>query len=259
MQDPGERLDRRRPGAGPGARRTRSRPPPRSAAAGQAPREQVLGRATAPARSSPQGAHTTTSGSPARTSSQVTRPTRSPARPERRDAARGADHLGHPVARRERRVGPLQQQRARRGARPHPRGARRPGGARRPRTSASRGVAAPVASPSGSTEASTPSSRCGSTVRTSAVAAEVREGLLDVGRVHRADRAEVLGHHEVGVEPGERALVEVVEVLAGGHARGHGGVDLGEVEALVQGARRDDAPRLRASGGWSHSKVTPTT
>ena len=48
-------------------------------------------------------------------------------------------------------------------------------------------------------------------------APEVGQRLVDLGDVERADRAEVLGDHEVGVELGERAGVEVVEVRAVAH------------------------------------------
>ena len=93
-----------------------------------------------------------------------------------------------------------------------------------------------------------------------AVAAEVGEGVLDVGGVDGADGAEVLGDHEVGVEAGERARVEVVEVLARAPSRADTAASIwARLEALGERARRHDPPRARASGGWSHSKVTPTT
>ena len=94
-------------------------------------------------------------------------------------------------------------------------------------------------------------------VSTSARAAEVGERVVDHRDVDRADRAEVLGDHEVGVEAGQRALVEVVEVLAAAHRLGHERVDLRGRQPLRHRAGRHDRAGLRASTGWSHSKVTP--
>ena len=51
--------------------------------------------------------------------------------------------------------------------------------------------------------------------------------------------------------------VEVVEIIAGPHRGRHEGVDARGVESL--GASRGRSCTRGASGGWSHSKVTPTT
>ena len=54
--------------------------------------------------------------------------------------------------------------------------------------------------------------------------------VVDDRDIHRAHRTEVLGDHEVRVETGESALVEVVEVLAGSHRGRDEGVDPGGVQ-----------------------------
>ena len=60
-------------------------------------------------------------------------------------------------------------------------------------------------------------------------AAEVREGVVDDRDVDGAHRAQVLGDDEVGVQSGQRALVEVVEVLARRASRRPRVVDLAGV------------------------------
>jgi hypothetical protein len=62
--------------------------------------------------------------------------------------------------------------------------------------------------------------------------AEVLECVVDFAHVDRADGAEVLGQHEVGVEIGEGVAVEAVEVLSRRDPLGDDGVDLGRREAL---------------------------
>ena len=71
-------------------------------------------------------------------------------------------------------------------------------------------------------------------------AAEVGERVVDHGDVDRADRTEVLGDDEVGVQTREGTLVEVVEILACVHRRRHEGVDGRCVESLGHRAGRDD-------------------
>ena len=127
VQDVGRAPRRRRPGAGPGRAKealasTAHTGTPRAARRGDAAR-------SASARPSPRGRSRTARtrrppGAAAATSSQVT-----PARPLARRAPSTDSpparlhHLGHPVARGERRVGPLQHQH------PRPRPARRPASA----------------------------------------------------------------------------------------------------------------------------------
>ena len=72
-------------------------------------------------------------------------------------------------------------------------------------------------------------------------AAEVGQGIVHDRDVDRADGAQVLGDDEVGVQPGQRSLVEVVEVVATPHRLHHEGVDLGGRQPFGHRARRDDA------------------
>ena len=105
------------------------------------------------------------------------------------------------------------------------------------------------------TESSTSSRVCGSTVSTSR-APEVGEGVVDGGDVDGADRAEVLGDDEVGVEVRQGARVEAVEVLPAAHRRATASSISRGVEPL--GSVVDDT--TGGSGpppGWSHSNVTP--
>ena len=132
--------------------------------------------------------------------------------------------------------------------------------ARSDATRSSAAASVPVALPSVPTEASTSSRVCGSMVSTSAVQPRWASASSTTRDVDRADRAQVLGDDEVGVEAGQRALVEVVEVLAARASRSatKASISAGR-QALGHRAGRDDAPASRASAGWSHSKVTPTT
>src|SRR6476659_1015502 len=84
------------------------------------------------------------------------------------------------------------------------------------------------------------------------------EGVVHDGHVDGADGAEILGHHEVRVEPGERTLVEVVEVVPTVHRGGDEVVDLLAGQPFRHRTGRDDGAGA-ASSGWSHSNVTPTT
>ena len=76
-------------------------------------------------------------------------------------------------------------------------------------------------------------------------AAEVGERVVDHRDVDGADGAQVLGHHQVGVEPGESARVEVVEVVTTRHRRDHEGVDLAGRESLRHRRGRHDAALAR--------------
>ena len=58
-------------------------------------------------------------------------------------------------------------------------------------------------------------------------AAQVGERVVDRRDVDRADRAQVLGDDEVGVQPAQGTLVEVVEVLTLVQGAGDEGVDSG--------------------------------
>ncbi len=71
-------------------------------------------------------------------------------------------------------------------------------------------------------------------------AAEVGECIVDDRHVDRAHRAQVLGDDQVGVEPGQGALVEVVEVLAPAQGLGHESIDRGRIQALRHRAGGDD-------------------
>ena len=73
-------------------------------------------------------------------------------------------------------------------------------------------------------------------------AAQVGQRVVDHRHVDRADRAQVLGHDQVGVEVGQRPGVQVVEVLPGRHPGAHRGVDLGRRQPLGQRAGRHDPP-----------------
>jgi hypothetical protein len=69
----------------------------------------------------------------------------------------------------------------------------------------------------------------------------VGERVVHHRHIDGADGAEVLGDDEVGVEAGQGALVEVIEVLAAGHRAHDVRVDLGGSEPLGQGGGRHDA------------------
>ena len=71
-------------------------------------------------------------------------------------------------------------------------------------------------------------------------AAEVGQRVVDRRHVDRADGAEVLGHHQVGVEGGERVRLQVVEVLTGSDRRGDEVVDLARRQALGHRGGGDD-------------------
>ena len=89
---------------------------------------------------------------------------------------------------------------------------------RRPRHGAARGgrpptgpaaARRPVARPTAPMDSSTWSRVVGSRVSTSASAAQVGQGHVDLGAVHGADGAQVLGHHQVGVELAQGASSRV--------------------------------------------------
>ena len=108
--------------------------------------------------------------------------------------------------------------------------------------------ARPVAAPRVRIEAKTSSRVCGSMVSTSAVQPRWASASSTTDDVDRAHRAQVLGDDEVGVEVGERALVEAIEVLAPGRRLDHAVVDLPGVQALGHRAV-DTIVRVRASAG----------
>ena len=149
------------------------------------------------------------------------------------------DHLRDPVPGRERRVGPLQEHHARPGT---------------TRGLAAYGVeAAPVIGhqplgrvvvPGRATEGHHRREHVVEGVRVDGQhlgrAPEVGQRVVDDRDVDRTDRAEVLGDHEVGVQVRERALVEVVEVVAAGHRGDHELVDRGGAQALGHRRGRDD-------------------
>ena len=64
------------------------------------------------------------------------------------------------------------------------------------------------------------------------VAPQVGQRVVDLRHVDRAHRAQILRDDELGVEVGEGAAVEAVQVLAGCHPLLDGGVDAGRVETL---------------------------
>ena len=73
--------------------------------------------------------------------------------------------------------------------------------------------------------------------------AEMLEGGVDLLDVDGAHRAQVLGHHQIGVERAERPLVQRVEVLACGQAGPDQGVDLPRRQAFGQGGVGHDPTR----------------
>ena len=79
--------------------------------------------------------------------------------------------------------------------------------------------------------------------------AEVGQRLVDDRDVHGADRAEVLGDDQVGVQARQGALVEVVQVLAGPHPLADHPVDLGGAPRPSGRADVDTIRRVRASVG----------
>ena len=183
------------------------------------------------------------------------------ARAEHRDAARELDHLRDPVAGRERRVGPLQEHHARPVLAP---GRARPD-RREPPALVGHELGRLLVVPGGLAQrldrAEHLVERVGVDGQHLGRAAQVGEGVVDDRDVDRADGAQVLGDDEVGVQPGQRTLVEVVEVVAAPHRLHHEGVDLGRRQPLGHRARRDDAPgagllRVVALERHAHHVVT---
>ena len=107
----------------------------------------------------------------------------------------------------------------------------------------------PVALPSSSTESSTSSRVCGSTVSTSAVQPRWASAASTVGDVDRADRAQVLGDHERRVEGAQRVGGEVVEVLAPRDRVDDVGVDLGRRQPRGHRGGRHDRAAARLGRG----------
>ena len=107
------------------------------------------------------------------------------------------------------------------------------------------------------TDSSTSLSDIGSRVTTRPRTAEVVERPVNFCHIDGADGAEVLGHHEIGIERPECIGIERVEVFAG-RASAHLRVDLRWTESAGR-VVFETIVRVRASLGKSHSKVTPTT
>lgn len=68
------------------------------------------------------------------------------------------------------------------------------------------------------------------------------EGGVDGGDIHGAHRAQVLGYDEIGGQVSQGVLVEMVEVLAGGHPGSDLGVDLRWLQMVGQRGGRHDPP-----------------
>ena len=58
------------------------------------------------------------------------------------------------------------------------------------------------------------------------VAPEIGNSVVDLGHVDSADRTQVLGHDKCRVDVGERAAIEVIEILTGRQSLLHDSVDL---------------------------------
>ena len=184
-------------------------------------------------------------GVPTRTASHVIRRESPPGHREHRGATTRRHEVGDPVPGAERRVGPLEHEdgsrrrrrratvRARRGARAT---SRRPARAR---------ALASSASPTSRTERHDIVERLRIEGQHPRGAPEVRERVVDPIQIDGAHRAEVLREHDVGVELGQRAFVEAVQVLARGDTRADDGVDLRRRQALGQRRRRHDPPAPR--------------
>ena len=173
--------------------------------------------------------------------------------PEGAGRAGRGDHVRHPVTRREERVGPLHHRHPGTGPPGH-RGLRlrqpspRPGDHRL-------GCQSPPDRNDGV-------EHLGQCARVDGQdlpgATQVAERVIDGTDIDRAHCTQSLGDHQVGIRIRQRALVQMVKILPGCHPGPDLGVDLAWGHALGQHRCRHD-PRDRASGGKSHSKVTPTT
>ena len=150
------------------------------------------------------------------------------------------DHLRHPVTGREGRVGPLEHE----GPRSRATGDRRLHGIQSPLLEFDE-TARTCLVPGRRTEGQHGGEHLVDGVRVDRqdvrTAAEVKKRLVDDGDVDCADRTQVLGDDEVGVEVRQSARIEVVEVFPGVHPLRDGAVDLGRSEAFRQGGRGDDA------------------
>ena len=87
------------------------------------------------------------------------------------------------------------------------------------------------------------------------LAAQDVQGLGDVAGGDRADRAQILGQHQVGAQVTDGVGVEPVERLAAADAGTDQPVDLRQ---LGHRGQCDTTWTVRAWGGQSHSSVTPT-
>ena len=211
----------------------------------------------APSRRKPHGATITTSASHA----AIVRPADADRRrrrgvPSTGVAAGRGDEVGHPVAGRERRIGPLQHQRA--SARRAVHGGRDRGQllAAARRRWPPPGRSCPVAAPTVRTDSRTSSSVDGIERQHGGPAPEPLQGVVDLADVDGAHGAQVLGDHQRRVEVGEGAPIEVVEVLAGGHPLLDHGVDLGRRQAL-RAAPRSTRSACRARRPGSRTRTSP--
>ena len=162
----------------------------------------------------------------------------SPASPSTSVAAGGRDHLGHPVAADVDRVEPLERRHARARAAPATAARdRREAGAKLARAAARRDRGSPVAQASRTRSPSTSSRVSGSSEITSGAARQPRGDRAHVVVGDGADRAQRLGHDQVGLELRQRLLVEPVERLAAAGDLAHAGVDLGGRQAVGDHAR----------------------
>ena len=76
-------------------------------------------------------------------------------------------------------------------------------------------------------------------------ASEVAQRIVDPFDVDGANRAEILGEHQLGIETGQRLLVEPVEIFARRDALDDERIDLGRAQPFGQCRRRNDAAAAR--------------
>ena len=172
---------------------------------------------------------------------------RAPGRPQTSVAAGGGDQVGDPVPGDEGRVDPLDDDHA--GAGPRGEGGR---DGRGDGVEAGAQAGDHLGRPPGHAErVADGEHRAEHVVQRRRVqgehvggAAEVGQRLVDHVGGQRADPAQVLGEHEVGVEAAQGALVQRVEVLARRGPGTHRGVDLGRASC-----RRCRCPRRRPRPG----------
>lgn len=69
------------------------------------------------------------------------------------------------------------------------------------------------------------------------------EGSVNRFYVHCADRAEILGHDQIGSKVAQGSFVKVVNVVSRRHPGTDLSVDLARIQTLGQGGCRDDLAR----------------